>query len=160
MRSARYGRYQSPDAPHEKGDDPSFRIPHLAHTQTSTQSTPFERTIERSRLILPSATTLCSANQNMSPSDSNHSPQVSVEQQTMNKIKTATRSTTANGSSGAMKVSSAETMEMEHLYSAHNYHPLPVDFARASGAKVWDPEGREYLDFLSACKHRQYSRRG
>jgi ornithine--oxo-acid transaminase len=42
-------------------------------------------------------------------------------------------------------------MELEHLYSAHNYHPLPVVFSRASGAKVWDPEGNEYLDFLSAC---------
>lgn len=38
--------------------------------------------------------------------------------------------------------------EAEH--AAHNYHPLPVVFARASGVKVWDPEGREYLDFLSA----------
>jgi len=72
----------------------------------------------------------------------------------MNKIKTATPSATANGSSGLMKVSSAQAMEMEHLYSAHNYHPLPVVFSRASGAKVWDPEGQEYLDFLSACKHR------
>lgn len=42
-------------------------------------------------------------------------------------------------------------MELEHTYSAHNYHPLPVVFSKASGAKVWDPEGKEYLDFLSAC---------
>jgi hypothetical protein len=49
------------------------------------------------------------------------------------------------------KVSSAETMELEQVYSAHNYHPLPVVFAKALGAKVWDPEGNEYLDFLSAC---------
>jgi len=49
------------------------------------------------------------------------------------------------------KVSSAEAMELEHTYSAHNYHPLPVVFSKASGAKVWDPEGKEYLDFLSAC---------
>ncbi|KAL1989148.1 hypothetical protein VTN96DRAFT_3695 [Rasamsonia emersonii] len=38
----------------------------------------------------------------------------------------------------------------EHEYAAHNYHPLPIVFARASGASVWDPEGRHYLDFLSA----------
>jgi 4-aminobutyrate aminotransferase-like enzyme len=50
-----------------------------------------------------------------------------------------------------VKVSSAETMELERDYSAHNYHPLPVVFAKALGAKVWDPEGNEYLDFLSAC---------
>ena len=31
-----------------------------------------------------------------------------------------------------------------------SYHPLPVVFARAEGARVWDPEGREYVDFLSA----------
>ncbi|GAM38340.1 ornithine aminotransferase [Talaromyces pinophilus] len=38
----------------------------------------------------------------------------------------------------------------EHDYAAHNYHPLPIVFARASGTSVWDPEGRHYLDFLSA----------
>lgn len=38
----------------------------------------------------------------------------------------------------------------EHEYAAHNYHPLPIVFARASGTSVWDPEGRHYLDFLSA----------
>lgn len=38
----------------------------------------------------------------------------------------------------------------EHRYAAHNYHPLPVVFARAKGTSVWDPEGRHYLDFLSA----------
>ncbi|QLQ79929.1 hypothetical protein HG537_0C05780 [Torulaspora globosa] len=48
------------------------------------------------------------------------------------------------------KLSSAETVQWEQNYSAHNYHPLPVVFHRAKGAHVWDPEGREYLDFLSA----------
>lgn len=48
------------------------------------------------------------------------------------------------------QLTSAETVEWEQQYSAHNYHPLPVVFHRASGAHVWDPEGREYLDFLSA----------
>jgi ornithine--oxo-acid transaminase len=38
----------------------------------------------------------------------------------------------------------------EHDYAAHNYHPLPIVFARALGTSVWDPEGRHYLDFLSA----------
>jgi len=46
--------------------------------------------------------------------------------------------------------STHEAIEAEHTYAAHNYHPLPVVFARASGASVWDPEGRQYLDFLSA----------
>lgn len=47
-------------------------------------------------------------------------------------------------------ISSKETVELEQKYSAHNYHPLPVVFHKASGAHVWDPEGKEYLDFLSA----------
>lgn len=47
-------------------------------------------------------------------------------------------------------LSSKQTVEYEEAYSAHNYHPLPVVFHKASGAHVWDPEGREYLDFLSA----------
>ncbi|KIW30192.1 ornithine aminotransferase [Cladophialophora immunda] len=45
---------------------------------------------------------------------------------------------------------SDEAIHAEHQYAAHNYHPLPVVFARALGTTVWDPEGRQYLDFLSA----------
>ncbi|CAR26618.1 hypothetical protein ZYGR_0H04360 [Zygosaccharomyces rouxii] len=49
-----------------------------------------------------------------------------------------------------MPLSSADTVKLEQEYSAHNYHPLPVVFHKAQGAHVWDPEGKEYLDFLSA----------
>lgn len=49
-----------------------------------------------------------------------------------------------------MSISSATAKEYEEQYSAHNYHPLPVVFHKAKGAHVWDPEGNEYLDFLSA----------
>jgi len=35
-------------------------------------------------------------------------------------------------------------------YGAHNYHPLHVVLTRGREAKVWDVEGKEYLDFL-AC---------
>lgn len=35
-------------------------------------------------------------------------------------------------------------------YGAHNYHPLNVVLKKGKGAKVWDVEGREYLDFLSS----------
>lgn len=31
-----------------------------------------------------------------------------------------------------------------------SYHPLPVVFAEAKGIWVWDPEGKKYMDFLSA----------
>ncbi|KAL9127473.1 MAG: hypothetical protein Q9217_003655 [Psora testacea] len=46
--------------------------------------------------------------------------------------------------------SSDEAIQSEHTHAAHNYHPLPVVFSRASGVSVWDPEGKQYLDFLSA----------
>jgi ornithine--oxo-acid transaminase len=48
----------------------------------------------------------------------------------------------------AASTKSAITAENE--FAAHNYHPLPVVFARAEGVHVWDPEGKHYLDFLSA----------
>ncbi|KZF24763.1 ornithine aminotransferase [Xylona heveae TC161] len=46
--------------------------------------------------------------------------------------------------------SSEQAIAHEHKFAAHNYHPLPIVFARAKGTSVWDPEGRHYLDFLSA----------
>lgn len=46
--------------------------------------------------------------------------------------------------------STDEAVHAEDTHAAHNYHPLPVVFARASGTSVWDPEGNHYLDFLSA----------
>lgn len=48
------------------------------------------------------------------------------------------------------KYSSEQIMEMEQTYGAHNYHPLPVVFSSAEGIYVYDPEGRKYMDFLSA----------
>ncbi|MDD2205287.1 MAG: ornithine--oxo-acid transaminase [Bacteroidales bacterium] len=48
------------------------------------------------------------------------------------------------------KFSSKDFIEMENNYGAHNYHPLPVVLSKGLGAKVWDVEGREYYDFLSA----------
>ena len=47
-------------------------------------------------------------------------------------------------------VSSAEAMELEEKYGAHNYHPLPVVLAKGEGVFLWDPEGIRYFDFLSA----------
>lgn len=48
------------------------------------------------------------------------------------------------------KMTSQDYMDMEARYGAHNYHPLPVVLAKGKGAKVWDVEGKEYYDFLSA----------
>ena len=47
-------------------------------------------------------------------------------------------------------LTSAQAMELEDNYGAHNYHPIPVVIAKGKGAKVWDLEGKEYFDFLSA----------
>ncbi len=44
----------------------------------------------------------------------------------------------------------AELIALEDKYGCHNYHPLPVALARGLGARVWDVEGKQYLDFLSA----------
>ena len=35
-------------------------------------------------------------------------------------------------------------------FGAHNYKPLPVVLTRGEGARVWDVEGKEYLDFLAS----------
>ena len=47
-------------------------------------------------------------------------------------------------------ISSQKAMQLESKFGAHNYHPLPVVIAEANGVKVKDPEGKEYIDFLSA----------
>jgi len=46
--------------------------------------------------------------------------------------------------------SSDQVIETTERWGAHNYHPLPVVLARGEGVWVEDPEGRRYLDFLSA----------
>lgn len=47
--------------------------------------------------------------------------------------------------------SAEEAIKAENVYAAHNYHPLPIVFARARGCEVWDADGKgPYLDFLSA----------
>lgn len=48
------------------------------------------------------------------------------------------------------QLSSKDAIALEDKYGAHNYHPLPVVLSRGKGAKVWDVEGKEYFDFLSA----------
>lgn len=47
-------------------------------------------------------------------------------------------------------LTSAKAIELEDKYGAHNYHPLPVVLAKGKGALVWDVEGKQYFDFLSA----------
>lgn len=45
---------------------------------------------------------------------------------------------------------SKEAIEMEDKHGAHNYHPLPVVLSKGKGVHVWDVEGKQYYDFLSA----------
>ncbi|ESU18565.1 ornithine--oxo-acid transaminase [Flavobacterium cauense R2A-7] len=48
------------------------------------------------------------------------------------------------------KMSSAEAIQLEDKFGAHNYHPLPVVLSKGEGVYVWDVEGKKYYDFLSA----------
>jgi len=46
--------------------------------------------------------------------------------------------------------SSQYFIDLESKHGAHNYHPLPVVLSRGEGVFVWDVEGKQYYDFLSA----------
>jgi len=48
------------------------------------------------------------------------------------------------------KMSPKDYIAREDKYGAHNYHPLPVVLEKGKGVRVWDVEGKEYFDFLSA----------
>ena len=49
----------------------------------------------------------------------------------------------------ASPLTSGELLEAAEARSAHNYHPLPVVVADATGAWMTDVEGRRYLDMLA-----------
>jgi len=44
----------------------------------------------------------------------------------------------------------AEFIAMEEQHGAHNYQPMGVCLERGEGVFVWDVEGKQYFDFLSA----------
>src|SRR5437762_11332960 len=44
----------------------------------------------------------------------------------------------------------AALIDLEARYGARNYKPLDVVLTRGGGVHVWDVEGRQYLDCLSA----------
>jgi ornithine--oxo-acid transaminase len=52
--------------------------------------------------------------------------------------------------SNTVKRTSQDYIDLEAKYGAHNYHPLPVVLERGEGPLVWDVEGKQYYDFLSA----------
>jgi ornithine--oxo-acid transaminase len=47
-------------------------------------------------------------------------------------------------------ITSEVAIELEERYGAHNYHPLPVVLSRGKGPFLWDVDGKQYYDFLSA----------
>ncbi|MEQ9468910.1 MAG: ornithine--oxo-acid transaminase [Ekhidna sp.] len=47
-------------------------------------------------------------------------------------------------------LTSEDLIKLEDKHGAHNYHPLPVVLAKGDGVHVWDVEGKQYYDFLSA----------
>ena len=44
----------------------------------------------------------------------------------------------------------SDMIALERLYGATNYDPLPVVLSRGQGVWLWDDQGRQYLDMLSA----------
>lgn len=44
----------------------------------------------------------------------------------------------------------SSAIELAERYGANNYHPLPIVIAEASGVWVTDPDGKRYMDMLSA----------
>jgi acetylornithine/N-succinyldiaminopimelate aminotransferase len=46
-------------------------------------------------------------------------------------------------------VTVAELQELEARYAMPTYARAPVEFVRGSGSRLWDAEGRAYLDFFS-----------
>ena len=49
-----------------------------------------------------------------------------------------------------ISLNTSNAINLENKYGAHNYHPLPVVLSKGKGIKVWDIDGNEYYDFLSA----------
>jgi acetylornithine/N-succinyldiaminopimelate aminotransferase len=43
----------------------------------------------------------------------------------------------------------AELQELESRWAMQTYARMPVEFVRGEGARLWDSDGRQYLDFLA-----------
>tara|TARA_B100000767_G_scaffold275327_1_gene311743 strand:- start:5737 stop:7029 length:1293 start_codon:yes stop_codon:yes gene_type:complete len=49
-----------------------------------------------------------------------------------------------------IKKNSQYYLDLEKQFGAHDYHPLPVVLSKGEGVYLWDVEGKNYYDFLSA----------
>ena len=56
-------------------------------------------------------------------------------------------------------IRASEFLALDDEWCAHNYHPLPVVVATASGASVTDVDGRSYLDFLAGYSSLNFGHR-
>ena len=48
----------------------------------------------------------------------------------------------------------AELQELESRWVMQTYPRMPVEFVRGEGARLWDSDGKEYLDFLAGISVR------
>jgi len=62
----------------------------------------------------------------------------------------APRFARAAGGGAAPTVQQQDMIDLGMKYGAHNYAPLPVVLSRGEGIFMYDPEGKQYFDFLSA----------
>ena len=46
----------------------------------------------------------------------------------------------------------AELQELESRWVMQTYARAPVELVRGEGARVWDSDGKEYLDFLAGSR--------
>src|SRR5262249_56079994 len=49
---------------------------------------------------------------------------------------------------GSMDASTIRAKHKEFTFATANYYEEPIALTRGEGTKVWDAEGREYLDFF------------
>ncbi len=49
-----------------------------------------------------------------------------------------------------MSLHTSDFISIEHRLGAHNYKPLDVVLSRGEGIRLWDVDGKEYIDCLSA----------
>jgi acetylornithine/succinyldiaminopimelate/putrescine aminotransferase len=55
-----------------------------------------------------------------------------------------------SGGASGLSAKANAFVATEEKYGMHNYHPLPVVLSRGEGVHMWDVDGKQYMDFLSA----------
>ncbi|RDL32479.1 uncharacterized protein BP5553_08935 [Venustampulla echinocandica] len=49
----------------------------------------------------------------------------------------------------ALSKQTQELVDLEHKYTAGGFRPMPAFFVEGKGAKLWDVDGKEYIDFIA-----------